>query len=263
MYKLRRSSTVIVPLILGFFASIIVTTPMLWAQGAYTPIVMWGSQGEGNGQFSGLNDIISTGQYIYVPDYENHRIQMFAAKGIDSSDNVYVTDAELLNIQKFDSDDQFLTKWGSEGEGDGQFTWLESVDIDSADNVYVADMKNHRIQKFTSDGNFIMTWGSKGEGDGQLKNPAGVALDSSDRVYVTDQDNGRIQVFIGNGTFIEKWGTTGEDKGQFLEPEGIDVDNSGHVYVADTGNNRVQVFVADTDSSSTPTVTSTAHTTKT
>jgi DNA-binding beta-propeller fold protein YncE len=177
---------------------------------------MWGSQGEGNGQFSGLNDIISTGQYIYVPDYENHRIQMFAAKGIDSSDNVYVTDAELLNIQKFDSDDQFLTKWGSEGEGDGQ-----------------------------------------------LKNPAGVALDSSDRVYVTDQDNGRIQVFIGNGTFIEKWGTTDEDKGQFLEPEGIDVDNSGHVYVADTGNNRVQVFVADTDSSSTPTVTSTAHTTKT
>lgn len=42
---------------------------------------MWGSLGEGDGQFSGLNDVISTGQYLYVPDYENHRIQMFAADG--------------------------------------------------------------------------------------------------------------------------------------------------------------------------------------
>ena len=58
-----------------------ILTPILWAQESYTQIAMWGSQGEGEGQFSGLNDVISTGQYVYVPDYENHRIQMFAANG--------------------------------------------------------------------------------------------------------------------------------------------------------------------------------------
>jgi hypothetical protein len=42
---------------------------------------MWGSLGEGHGEFSGLNDVITAGQYVYVPDYENHRIQKFAANG--------------------------------------------------------------------------------------------------------------------------------------------------------------------------------------
>jgi tripartite motif-containing protein 71 len=73
---------------------------------------------------------------------------------------VYVTDAELLNVQKFDSNGNFITKWGSEGISDGQFAWLESVDTDSNDNVYVVDMDNDRVQKFTSDGQFISKWGT-------------------------------------------------------------------------------------------------------
>jgi DNA-binding beta-propeller fold protein YncE len=93
---------------------------------------MWGSEGEGNGQF-----------------LQPHGI------GIDSKDNLYVTDAELLNVQRFDSNGNFITKWGSVGEAGGQFAWLESVDTDSRDNVYVVDMDNERVQKFTSDGQFI------------------------------------------------------------------------------------------------------------
>ncbi|MGH9986166.1 MAG: NHL repeat-containing protein, partial [Nitrososphaeraceae archaeon] len=40
---------------------------------------------------------------------------------------------------------------GSEGDGEGQFASLESLDGDSNGNVYVADYGNDRIQKFTSD----------------------------------------------------------------------------------------------------------------
>jgi tripartite motif-containing protein 71 len=42
----------------------------------------------------------------------------------------------------------FITKWGSKGEGDGQFHIPEAVNVDSSDNVYVADSSNNRIQKF-------------------------------------------------------------------------------------------------------------------
>ena len=59
-------------------------------------ITMWGSEGEGDGQF--------------LHPY---------GLGIDSSDNVYVTDAELLNIQKFDNNFSHLGKgrynYGSNG----------------------------------------------------------------------------------------------------------------------------------------------------
>jgi hypothetical protein len=43
-----------VSLSVGIFVTIIATIPILWAQDGYTPIVMWGSEGEGDGQFSGL-----------------------------------------------------------------------------------------------------------------------------------------------------------------------------------------------------------------
>ncbi|CAN5649309.1 hypothetical protein BH23THE1_BH23THE1_35430 [soil metagenome] len=51
-------------------------------------------------------------------------------------------------IQKFDSEGNFLTKWGSEGSGDGQFILPTGIAIDSTGNVYVVDYNNHRIQVF-------------------------------------------------------------------------------------------------------------------
>jgi tripartite motif-containing protein 71 len=89
----------------------------------------------------------------------------------------------------------FITKWGSKGEGDGQFFSPGAVALDSADKVYVADQLNHRIQKFDSGGTFITKWGNKGVGDGQFEFPRAVAVDSSGNVYVADGSNNRIQEF--------------------------------------------------------------------
>ena len=89
----------------------------------------------------------------------------------------------------------FITKWGSKGEGDGQFFSPGAVAVDSSDKVYVADELNHRVQKFHSDGTFITKWGSQGEGDGQFTHPQEAALDSYGNVYVADGSNNRIQKF--------------------------------------------------------------------
>lgn len=48
----------------------------------------------------------------------------------------------------FDKNGTFITKWGSEGDGKGQFSAPESIDIDSAGQVYVADTTNNNIQVF-------------------------------------------------------------------------------------------------------------------
>jgi DNA-binding beta-propeller fold protein YncE len=42
----------------------------------------------------------------------------------------------------------FITKWGSRGTEDGQFTHPQGAALDSSGNVYVADGSNNRIQKF-------------------------------------------------------------------------------------------------------------------
>ena len=140
---------------------------------------------------------------------------------------------------------QFVTKWGTQGTGDGQFMYLLGVAVDTSGNVYVADTQNNRIQKFSSTGSFLTKWGSLGEGDGQFYVPLNVAVDSSGNVYVTESNNFRIQKFSSTGSFLTKWGTWGTDDGEFNRPAGVAVDSSGNVYVADIDNNRIQKFSPD------------------
>jgi FOG: PKD repeat len=152
---------------------------------------------------------------------------------VDSSGNVYVADVDNSRIQKFDSNGKFITKWGSEGTGNGQFNYPQGIAIDSSGNVYVADVDNNRIQKFDKNGKFITKWGSKGTSNGQFDVPENVAVDSSGNVYVADTDNYRIQKFSSNGKFITKWGSEGTGNGQFVGQTGIAVDSKSNVYVID------------------------------
>ena len=96
-----------------------------------------------------------------------------------------------------------LKKWGSEGNGTGQFYLPQGIAVDSSDNVYVADIKNDRIQKFDSDGNFITQWGSFGNGTGQFASRVHIAINLADNVYVSDYGNHHIQVFALSFT----WGS--------------------------------------------------------
>ena len=65
----------------------------------------------------------------------------------------------------------YLTQWGSQGSGDGQFMFPTGVAVDGDGDVYVADRDNNRIQKFTSSGGYLTQWGSYGSGNGQFNTP--------------------------------------------------------------------------------------------
>src|SRR3972149_1746391 len=112
---------------------------------------------------------------------------------VDSFGNIYVADASIGRIQKFDSSGNFLLKFGTYGSGDGEFLGPSGVAVDSSGNIYVADTWNHRIQKFDSSGNFLLKFGAYGSGDAEFLGPSGVAVDSSGNIYVADTWNHRIQ----------------------------------------------------------------------
>jgi len=219
-------------------------------------ITKWGSQrtvNDGINMIDGI-DVDSSGNVYVVTNGKNFNV--------DSSGNVHRVMNENNNIQKFDSDGNFITKWGSQGTANGQFYAPSDVALDSSDNVYVADTENNRIQKFDSDGNFITKWGSQGTANGQFNFPLGIATDLSGNVYVVDSYNYRIQKFNSSGNFITKWGSQGPGilsskvlyDGQFDFPGGIAVDSLGNVYVTDRVDNRVQVFAQDNNQSPSTTV---------
>src|SRR5262249_13820087 len=95
----------------------------------------------------------------------------------------------------FTSSGTFLTKWGSHGTGNGEFSVPFYVTVDAIGSVYVADTGNYRIQKFTSDGTFLLTWGNRGTNPGQFLGPGGLAADGSGDIYVADTGSARIQKF--------------------------------------------------------------------
>jgi DNA-binding beta-propeller fold protein YncE len=70
--------------------------------------------------------------------------------GIDSSEKIYVVDRKESVIQKFDSDGNFITMWGSKGSGGGEMNKPEDIAIDPNNKkVYITDTKNSRIIEFT------------------------------------------------------------------------------------------------------------------
>lgn len=189
----------------------------------------YGVLGAGNGQFNYPFDV-----------------------AFDSLGNIYVTETNTnsevswnCRVQKFDSNFNFITKWGTRGSGDGEFNYPRGIVIDSHDNVYVADIFNHRIQKFTSNGTFIKKWGTLGSADGQLNQPFGIAIDGNDNIYVAEYYGHRISKFSPDGVFLAKYGTEGTGNGQLFHPQSVAVDSAGNMYVADNGNCRVQKLGPD------------------
>jgi hypothetical protein len=98
---------------------------------------------------------------------------------------------------------EYIKKWGSFGESNGQFIFPKDITLDSNNDVYVTDFWNNIIQKFDSNGNFILKWGSEGEDVGQFISLYGIAVDSNNNIYVTDSANHRIQKFDSNGILLE------------------------------------------------------------
>jgi DNA-binding beta-propeller fold protein YncE len=138
------------------------------ADGDY--ILSWGSFGTGPGQFVRSEGIVTDlNQNVYVVDGSG-RIQKFTTTGqflawwptdggllhlaSDQSGNIYGTDRNLNRIYKYSSAGTLLTRWGSTGIGNGQFSCPTGVAIDLQQNVFVADQTctdtYARIQKFSN-----------------------------------------------------------------------------------------------------------------
>lgn len=234
---------------------------------------MWGSTGEGEGQFNliaaedgeGFGSIALDGQgNVYVADRFNQRIQKIDTDGqfllawsqidsgsgfsrpygvaVDEQGNVYVMDDRRSEIVAFDGNGQLLARWGESGEEDGQFNNAGLIFVAPDGSVYVADFDNNRIQKFDAQGQFLAKWGTSGSGDGELSFPNDVALDAEGNMYIADWGNHRIQVLDPQGNFLMKWGSQGSGENQFNQPTAVVVDAEGFIYVADYRNDRVLKF---------------------
>ena len=55
--------------------------------------------------------------------------------------------------------EDYVTEFGSYGEGDGQFIWPSSITLDKDENIYISDEWLNRITVYDSNGEFLRKWG--------------------------------------------------------------------------------------------------------
>ncbi|MFC1499812.1 NHL repeat-containing protein [Candidatus Zixiibacteriota bacterium] len=76
---------------------------------------------------------------------------------VDRDDNYYVLDRDLIRIQKYDHEWNYLMSIGNLGQGPGEFRDPLSFVIDRRSSLYVMDYLNNRIQMFDLSGNYLRT----------------------------------------------------------------------------------------------------------
>ncbi len=204
-----------------------------------TLISTLGSEGSGDGQFIHPHDVAvdETSGNIYVGDYQIPTIQKFDSDGnfilkwgseglddgqfrvqsdnegpegidVDPSGNIFVADSGNKRVQKFDSDGNFILKWGSDGDGEGNFTYPSGLAVDSSGNVFVSDERTKLVQKFDNNGNFITSWGSEEVFD----HIHFIEVDRQGFVYVANADGENIKKFDNDGNFITEFSTAGNEE---------------------------------------------------
>ena len=155
-------------------------------------------------------------------------------------------DGTRLTIMKLGEEgEEYISTFGSHGEGKGQFIWPTGIALDKDTNVYVTDEWLNRITKYDRDGEYITHWGAKGSGDGDVDRPSGIAIGKDETLYVVDSRNNRVQKFGLDGKFLGKFGSAGSADGQFNLPWGMCLDSDDNIFVADWRNDRVQSFTSD------------------
>ncbi|MBN3280479.1 TRIM3 protein, partial [Polyodon spathula] len=111
---------------------------------------------------------------------------------VNNKNEIVVTDFHNHSVKVYGADGEFLFKFGSHGEGNGQFNAPTGVAVDANGNIIVADWGNSRIQVFDSAGSFLSYINTTAD---PLYGPQGLALTADGHVVVADSGNHCFKVY--------------------------------------------------------------------
>lgn len=184
----------------------------------------------------------SNGKFLSDWTMPEHKIGKPVGLSVGPDGNVYVPDTHYQRVIVYSPDGREIRRWGSSGNGPGQFVYPTDIAFDELGRVFVSEYGDHdRIQVFDQAGNYLYEFGSFGDGDGQFRRPQSMIIRDG-LVYVTDACNHRIVVFKTDGTWVKNIGEVGTGPGQFRFPYGLDMDARGRLVVTEFGNCRVQLI---------------------
>jgi len=153
---------------------------------------------------------------------------------VDLRGNYFVAEYSNHRVSVFNSNGQFLRKFGSKGNGNGQLSGPYGLGLLSNGNIAVCECNNLRFSIFDSQGNFVRHICA-----GQLSNPWHLFVDSDDNILVANDDasTNPIRVFKSDGTLVKSISIAGHSGAR-----GVSMDPEGRIITTDRNNNRILVI---------------------
>ena len=155
----------------------------------------------------------------------------------------------VCGCAKPDAQPNHLSSFGSQGQGDGQFSpHCSGIACDSLDRIWVCDRR--RVQVFDSDGSFLFH-----SALGKVKDPVSIAIDSvHNEVFIADCRLDEMIVCGMDGRFLRRFGLTLLNDlvslavcvSQVVVRKHVgmagNIQKNGWLVMSDFSNHRVQVF---------------------
>lgn len=162
---------------------------------------------------------------------------------VTDDDLLFVCDFGNHRIQVFDTNLNFVTMFGSHGQGHGKLNNPADIAYSKRRKLlFVADLGNQRIHVFERDGTpveFFPLFSRRG-----TFKPFNICLDRSEEfLFIGDISKGCIAVFgAARGEYVTSFCSKGTGKGQLQRPTRVALDSDGYVYVCDSENHNILVF---------------------
>ncbi len=190
-----------------------------------------------------LQVLTQAGEFVrawYMPEYLAGKPCGIA---VTPDGRIYAADTHYARVLVFSPDGQELSRFGSYGDGPGQFRLPTDVAIDPRGFVYVAEYGgNDRISKYDMNWRFLASFGGQDAGEARLERPQSLIIDVDGSLWVADSCNHRIVHYSAEGELLGHFGSLGPGVGALRFPYSVDRMSDGTLVVAEYGNNRVQRF---------------------
>jgi hypothetical protein len=92
-------------------------------------------------------------------------------------------------IQIFTSHGEFITKWGTKGNGTGGVELPLGIGIDSNENIFIIDLVTSSIHQFSNKGQYL------NKINFNFNKLEDLEIDSNDNIYITDVNKNEILKF--------------------------------------------------------------------
>ena len=136
-------------------------------------------------------------------------------------------------VVKFDKDGKYLSSWGRQGNGPGEFSGIvHSIAIDNQRRLYVAD-RGGRIHVFDENGKVLDQWPN-------IREPWHILVSTDQNLWVSGGETAKMLKYDLTGRLLYSFGTWGQFPGYMWGVHQFSVDQEGNLYLAEAYNGRAE-----------------------